>query len=324
MKQLQIKENEQNQRFDKFLLKYFKKAPKSFIYKMLRKKRIKLNFKKATGSEILNINDTVQIYISEETIKDFVEIKKIKDININFKIIFEDKNILICSKPTNLASQPDIKNKNTSLNDQILYYLYKKNEFNPKYSLAFTPSICNRLDKNTSGIILFGKTLESLQILNNNLKNNNIDKYYLTVVNGTLSHSKKIVLYFKGYENQKLLISSKNNEESKKIITEYEPIKTKNNLTLLKIKLITGKTHQIRATFNHIGFPIIGDNKYGNNEINKIVSSKFNLKNQFLHCYKIKFNNMDNSLNYLSNKEFTSNYICSSFQNVLDFFNFKI
>lgn len=314
MEEIKINENNENQRIDKYILKYLNKAPKSFVYKMFRKKNIKLNGKKCEGNEILKKNDIINVYLSNETINTFKEEKYIKKTNKDFKIIFEDNNVIICYKPINLLSQPDKNNKDNSLNNQLLYYLYEKGEY--KNTEDFTPSICNRLDRNTSGIVIFGKNFKFLKSINEALKNKTIEKYYLTAVEGILKEKNTLKLYH-NKKNNKAIISKEFFENSKEIITEYEPISIKDNKTLLKIKLITGKSHQIRASFEYIGYPILGDKKYN-------FSNAFNLKNQFLHCYKIKFKEKSNCLNYLFNKTFLCDYMSKDFQNVLDFFNYKI
>lgn len=318
MVEIKINKSNENQRLDKYLLKYFNKAPKSFIYKMLRKKNIKLNGKKAEGNEIIINNDIINIYLSDETINSFREEKKLLKTNKDFKILFEDKNLILCYKPINLVCQPDINNKNNSLNDQLIFYMYKNGEYS--LSSDFTPSICNRLDRNTSGIVAFGKNLKTLQALNYAFKNDLIDKYYITAVYGNITKAGVIQLYHKK-ENNKAILSKTYIKDSKKIITQYTPIITKDNKTLLSIKLITGKTHQIRASLEYIGYPIIGDNKYNNN-IKDI--SNFNLKNQFLHCYKIHFNKQLEYLDYLTNKTFICKHMDKSFENVLRFFDYNI
>ena len=317
MVEIKINELNENQRLDKYLLKFFNKAPKSFIYKMLRKKNIKLNNKKATGNEIISNNDVIQIYLSDETINNFKEEKDIPKTNLDFKIIFEDKNIILCYKPINLVSQPDKQNKNNSLNDQLIFYVHKNGEYSK--SSDFTPSICNRLDKDTSGIITFGKNLKTLQSLNKSFKDDLIDKYYLTAVYGNITKPGTIKLYHKK-EGNKAILSKEYMPDSKKIITEYSPLVNKDNKTLLNIKLITGKTHQIRASLEYIGYPIIGDKKYNNNKNN----DNFNLKAQFLHCYKIHFKKQEDYLNYLSNKTFVCGHMDKSFENILKFFNYNI
>ncbi len=316
MIEIKINETNENQRLDKYLLKFFNKAPKSFIYKIIRKKYIKLNGKKANGNEILVNNDILNIYLSDETINSFKEDKIIEKTSQDFKIIFEDENVILCYKPTNLVSQPDKENKNNSLNDQLIFYMYNNNEYSK--SSDFTPSICNRLDKNTSGIVTFGKNLKALQALNNAFKNDLIDKHYLTAVYGKITKPNIIELYHRK-EGNKAILSKDFMPNSTKIITEYKPIKTKDNKTLLDIKLITGKTHQIRASLDFIGHSIIGDKKYGNDKENI-----FGLNHQFLHCYKISFKEQTGYLDYLSNKTFVCKYMNKSFKKVLDFFDYSI
>ncbi|WP_250278916.1 RluA family pseudouridine synthase [[Clostridium] colinum] len=317
MVEIKINKSNENQRLDKYLLKFFNKAPKSFIYKMLRKKYIKLNNKKASGNEIIFNNDIISIYLSDETISNFKEDKNIQKTNQDFKILFEDENIILCYKPINLVSQPDVHNKNNSLNDQLIFYMYKNGEYTK--SSDFTPSICNRLDKNTSGIIAFGKNFKSLQALNTLFKENLIEKYYLTAVYGNVTKPGIIELYHKK-EGNKAILSKEYIPNSKKIITKYEPITVKDGKTLLNIQLITGKTHQIRASLEYTGYPIIGDKKYNNNKNN----TDFDLKYQFLHCYKIYFKNHTGYLDYLSEKTFICGYMDKSFQNILNYFNYKI
>lgn len=314
MKEININENNENQRLDKYLLKYFNNAPKSFIYKMIRKKNIKLNGKRALGNEILKKNDIISLYISDETIGNFKTEKEIIKTKRDFKIIFEDENIIICYKPINLVSQPDKENKENSLNNQLLYYLYEKGEYNKNDD--FTPSICNRLDRNTSGIVIFGKNFKALQCINEAFKNKTIDKYYITAVEGILEGKDTIKLYHLKKDN-KAIISDKYFEGAKEIITNYETLAIKDNKTLLKINLLTGKTHQIRASFEYIGYPILGDKKYNNNKDNI-----FNLKNQFLHCYQVTFKEKNSFLNYLYNKSFFCEYMSKEFKNILNFFDY--
>ena len=314
MVQLQIDKNDENQRLDKFMLKYLNKAPKSFVYKMIRKKNIKLNNKKCIGNEILQANDIINIYLAEDTINKFKQENSLKSTFKNFEIIYEDENLIICYKPINLVSQPDFFNKNNSLNDQLIFYLYKKGEY--KKDDNFTPSICNRLDKNTSGIVIFGKNFKTTKDLNEMFKNKTIDKYYLTAVEGILKEKGTLKLYHKKDKNNTAIISQKKQDDFKEIITEYTPLAYKDNKTLLNIKLITGKSHQIRASFKYIGFPILGDQKYGIKDLG--------LNNQFLHCYKVVFKENNNSLNYLFNKSFVCKYMDKSFKNVLKFFEYNI
>ena len=270
MKKIIIDKKNSNQRLDKFLLKFFNNASKSFVYKMIRKKNIKLNDNKAFGNEILKTGDEIFVYMSDETIykfqKPIVKIKSDKPL----KILYEDENILICEKPVDILSQPQSKFDN----DTILNRLYKLR--------GNSVSICNRLDRNTSGIIICGKNFLALQQINNLIANHFIEKYYLTIVVGKIAESGHIEGFItKNTLKNKSCINK--NGIGKEIITEYRPIKFTNDFTLLEIKLITGKSHQIRVHMANINHPLLGDDVYGKSD--KI----FGLKGQALHARLLGF-----------------------------------
>jgi 23S rRNA pseudouridine955/2504/2580 synthase len=317
MKEIIISKDEYNQRVDKFLLKYFNNASKSFIYKMLRKKRIKLNKKRINGNEILKEKDILQIYMAEETIEKFSNtIYKSLDIPITFRVIYEDDNVLICNKPVALLSQPD-NSGNISLVDEVISYLVKKGEYNPELTKGFRPGICNRLDRNTSGIVIAGKNIQALQHLNNIISNHNLDKHYMCIVKGKISSKNTIEGYLsKDSTNNKVTINSNKNIGSY-IKTIYNPIEIGKDITLLDVQIITGKSHQIRAHLASIGHPIIGDYKYGDKKLNDEYKNKFNLKYQLLHAYRVKFNIKDGILKYLDNKEFVS-HLDGKFQKIVE------
>lgn len=320
MKIVEIEACNANQRLDKFLFKYFNKAGKSFIYKMLRKKRIKYNGAKAEGNEILKQGDCLQMYLSSETMNSFMEAKALKKTEIKFSVIYEDENIIICEKPAGVIVQGDNENNGKSLNDQLLYYLYQRGEYNPVKESVFTPSICNRLDRNTSGIVLFGKNFAAVQNLNEILKNNGVIKFYLTVVKGKIDKAG----VFKGWhvkrDGNKAEIYDEFREGSKEIITEYCPLKYSKGYTLLEVKLVTGRTHQIRAGFEHSGYYIVGDRKYGDLETNKFFKEKYGLESQFLHAYKVIFKQNSGVLNYLDGRKFVAPLNESMKKIVSDFF----
>ncbi len=307
MKQLTICNIEQNQRLDKFLLKYLNKAPKSFVYKMLRKKNIVLNDKKALGSEIILEGDKIKLFFSDETINNFCSYSKISQQSTkqnteqsksSLNIVYEDENILICNKPSGVLSQPEKSNDNSSLATQIFNYLGRGGN-------CFTPSICNRLDRNTSGLVVCGKNLISTQCICKAFHDRLVDKYYLTVVSGKI-YEKGVIKAFhlKDKSTNTVKILKSYVEGANEIITEYEPISFTENFTLLKVKLITGKTHQIRAHLKSINHCIVGDTKYGSNAINETLRKKANLKSQLLHAYKLTFNGLPSPLSYLNGLEF--------------------
>lgn len=267
-----------NQRLDKFLFKFLNAAPKNFIYKMIRKKNILLNSSKATGSEVLKINDEIYLYLSDDTIQKFRKPKiKIKSKH-KVKILFENEDILICDKPAGVLSQP---NKKTT-NDSLLNRLY--NMYNEK------TCICNRLDRNTSGIVLCAKNFIGAQNLNNLIKNHLVDKYYLTIVKGKITTSGTLE-NFTSKDKFKNKTKINPTQVGTKIITKYKPLISNDNFSLLEIKLITGKSHQIRLQLSNINHPIIGDQKYGDIKTNLFFKNKFGLNYQLLHAHKIEFQN---------------------------------
>lgn len=306
MREIIITHSEKGQRIDKFLMKYLNLAPKSFVYKMLRKKNIKLNDKKAEGSEILNNGDNIKLFLADETIEKFTENKSVIKSGRDFEIVYEDENIIICGKPAGLIVHPDREHKTNTLNDQLLYYLSEKGEYNPETSMGFVPSICNRLDLNTSGIVTMGKNLNALQELNRGFRERLIDKYYLTIVKGVVDKAGTVEGYhIKSDDNIASL--SKNDNAGSYVCTHYRPVNTNGEYTLLEVKLETGKSHQIRVCMQSINHPVIGDRKYGDKTVNKYFYDRFRLDNQFLHSSRIVFNFNDGCLKYLKGKEF----ICS-------------
>lgn len=304
MERFIVDKNEAKQRLDKLLMKRLNLAPKSFIYKMLRKKNITLNGKKADGREILQINDEIKLFLSDETIDKFTKQIQTTIVEQEFQVVYEDEQILIVNKPVGLLSQKASGN-DISLVDQIISYLLKTNQITKKQLQTFKPAICNRLDRNTSGLVVAGKTLRSLQVISDLFKKQKINKYYLCIVVGNISRKEKISGFLKKDEKTNHVFISKNQSENSTLIkTEYEPIRSNKDYTLLKIKLITGKSHQIRAHLASIGHPILGDYKYGNKKINELLKNKYKLSSQLLHSYELEFPEEINEFQYLSGKKF--------------------
>lgn len=291
MREIVISKNEEGQRFDKFLSKYLNKAPKSFIYKMLRKKNITLNKKKDDGSTILKLNDTVNIFICEDSIVNFIEEKEQPAIignRVELNIVYEDKDIIVINKPVGLLSQKAEK-KDISANEYIIDYLLSSEQLTKTEMKTFTPSICNRLDRNTSGLLVAGKSLSGLQNMSKVFRERSLHKYYLCIVNGVVKQSKLIKGYLKKDEkSNKVIISKTSIEGAQAIETEYVPIADNGHITLMMINLITGKPHQIRAHLSYIGHPIIGDYKYGNSKLNDTYKKLYKINSQLLHAYKLE------------------------------------
>jgi len=276
-----------NRRLDKFLFAYLNNAPHSLIYKLLRKKRIKLNASKASGNEILQIGDELKLYISEETIRDLRTAKVFKKAKPLTGIIFEDENLLIVNKPAGLPSQGgagDINNDH--LLARVLFYLQENKSYDSESS--FTPALCNRLDVNTSGLVVCGKNLFTLQKINLMFKNQEIDRVYHAVVDGIVGEvgdNKTLEGIYNKDEIRNIakisLISTETKKNETIAITSYEIKAVFKNHTLLEVRLVTGRSHQIRAHLASIGHPLTGDKKYGGSK------SRYS-NSQLLHCYKIK------------------------------------
>ncbi len=302
MKSVIVNKNDANQRIDNFVKKAFPKLSLTQIYKYLRIKRIKVNNKKAVINYQLQFNDKIDLYINDDLLsndnkKDYLLTNKPID------IIYEDNNILLVNKPVGLVvHEDDTKNPDTLLN-RIKNYLIKKNEWDYENENSFIPSLVNRIDRNTSGIVLAAKNAEALRILNEKMKNHEIQKIYYARVHGIVDPKQGKLIGFltkKSLTNMVKVSKKPLNKDSKQIITKYKTISHNKETSLLEIELITGKTHQIRAHMAFIGHPLVGERKYSNDSVKK------NKGYQHLCAYKIKFCFKTNAsiLNYLNNKEF--------------------
>jgi 23S rRNA pseudouridine955/2504/2580 synthase len=280
MKELIVTKKYNNKKLDKFLKDNLQNLSNNLFYKTLRKKDIKINGKRVSENVTVFENDKIQVYISDTLLEG----------SVNLDIIYEDKNILLINKPINI----EVTGKN-SLTD-VVHRLYKSQEF--------LPMPCHRLDRNTSGLILFAKNQTALDILLDKFKHHEIEKHYLALVYGVpKKKSERLISYlFKDSSKSLVYISDVPKKGYLKIITSYSLIESINNTSLLDVEIETGRTHQIRAHLSYIGLPIIGDGKYGINEINK----KFKAKTQKLVSYKLKFSFIKDSgiLNYLNGKSF--------------------
>lgn len=297
MIELKININDHNQRLDRFLFKYMEKAPRGFIYKMIRRKNIEVNNKKSKPEYMLQKGDTIQLFLSEKTIEKFQKTSTLKKVNIDLDIIHEDKNILLINKKQGILSHGD-GSKRKNIADGLTTYLINKGEYNPKKENTFSPSVNNRLDLNTSGIIIGSKNYMALKEINQKLRERKIKRYYLAIVKGNIK--KKLVLEDRIIKAKNKMVVAK---KGKKIKTIIRPIKQSKNFTLIEVELITGRTHQIRSHLSSIGYPIIGDPRYGDVKTNRILENKYDLKYQFLHSYKINFTDMKN-LSYLNGKSY--------------------
>lgn len=291
MREFLIQKNEAGQRFDKYLKKLLCNAPAGFIYKMLRKKNIVLNDKKAAGGEKLNDNDKVTLYFSEETYQKFSSSFEYENFDdtlpevdldaLPFSVLYESEDLLVIDKPAGMLSQK-AKPEDISANEYILSYLLKTGHTTKEELRTFRPSVCNRLDRNTSGILIAGKTLKGLQETSDALKKRKITKYYRCIVEGTMEgpcHMKGF-LHKDERTNRVFVTEAKMAETDRFVETKYQPICNYENAALLEVELITGRTHQIRAHLASIGHPVAGDVKYG-------ASRQRGIFRLLLHAYRI-------------------------------------
>lgn len=317
MKEFIIKENEAGQRFDKYLAKLLSKAPKGFVYKMLRKKNIKLNDKKASGGEKLQPRDRVSVYLSDETFAKFSPSREVSyESGEKLNILYEDAHILLVNKPAGMLSQR-ASGKEPSLVEYLIGYLVESGQLTREELATFHPSVCNRLDRNTSGIIACGKSLTGLQELARLFSGRLLHKKYLCIVKGVIKKEKFIKGYLhKDEKCNKVTIQEKGTPETVPIETRYRPICTNGKVTLLEVELITGRTHQIRAHLASVGHPIIGDFKYGERAVNEAYRSRYGLNSQLLHSYRLEIPLLTGTLSYLSDRAFTA-ALPQLFQNIL-------
>ena len=306
MKEIIITENDANQRADKFLTKTFKSLPVSLMYKAFRKKDIKLNKKRCHPEYKLQNGDVLNIYIKDEFLQPAKNQYDFMKAPIKLDIIYEDQNIMLVNKKPGLLCHPDETYHFDLLIARVQHYLFDKKEFNPKNENSFSPSLVNRIDRNTGGIGIVAKNANSLRILNSKLKNREIKKFYLCIVNGKLKKKQDTLVDYleKNESKNKVFISKTPSKNSKIIKTKYEVISENENFSLLNIELLTGRTHQIRAHLAFIGHSLLGDGKYGINKINRETHYKY----QALYSYKLKFNfsSSGNQLEYLNGKTFTA------------------
>lgn len=311
MKEIRIGENESGQRLDKFLLKYMSRAPKSFIYKMLRKKNITLNGKKAQGNEQLRQGDAVKLFLSDDTIGKFSETRTAGYAETELDILYEDKHTIFINKPAGMLSQKAAA-EDVSLVEHLIAYLLKTGQISEEALATFRPSVCNRLDRNTSGIVAAGKSLVALQQLSAMFRERSLKKYYLCLVHGRVTEARRISGFLSKDERTNRVRVQRAGErrspqkEEARIETEYRPLRSGDGVTLLEVHLITGKTHQIRAHLAAEGHPIIGDYKYGMRSVNDSFKKEYGLSTQLLHSCRLCFPECTGALSELSGREITA------------------
>lgn len=305
MKSFTISKNDSGQRLDKFITKAVPALPKSLMYKYIRTKRIKINSKRGDISTKLLEGDIVDMYINDEFFAPADEHYDFLSASKKLDIVYEDENILLLDKKVGILSHPDETEYNDTLITRVKRYLYEKGDYDPKDEHSFAPALVNRIDRNTGGIVIAAKNAESLRILNQKLKDRELEKYYLCVVHGSLKKKSGTLTgwLIKDEKKNKVRVYEKQMPDSKEIRTKYSVLSERDGLSLVEVELLTGRTHQIRAHFSSIGHPLLGDGKYGTNALNKALG----YKKQFLYSYRLKFAFTTDAgiLEYLNGKSFS-------------------
>lgn len=303
MREFTIQENDSDQRVDKFLMKTLPTLPKTLMYKAIRNKKIKVNRKRCEINQRLQTGDTMQLFLAEE----FFEKEASYDFlnaSVKLDIVYEDEHLLILNKESGLLVHSDTKTFQDNLMDRILHYLYEKKEYDPKLAQSFTPALCHRIDRNTEGLLIAAKTAVALRFINEKIREREIKKTYLCIVEGVMEQKQgELVLYHQKEEKHNLAKLSKTPKEGyKKICTGYRVLKQKPNYALLEVDLQTGKSHQIRATFGYLHHPLLGDVKYG--------AKRHGNDYQTLCAWKLEFQlkEVSKPFQYLMNKTFVAKH----------------
>ncbi len=304
MRQITIGANDAGQRLDKFLTKRFRNMPQALMYKYIRTKYIKLNGNRCEISTRLSEGDILTLYIKDEFFEPVQDEYDFLKAPVKLDIIYEDKNIILLNKKPGLIVHPDENYHFDSLIARVQHYLYDKGEYDPKAENSFAPALVNRIDRNTGGIVIAAKTAEALRVLNQKLRDRELVKLYLCTAVGTFEKKEALLIAYleKNEKQNRVYISSSPTPESKTIKTKYRVLREKGGFSLLEVDLLTGRTHQIRAHMAYIGHPLLGDGKYGKNDINRKMGYKW----QALYSYKLSFSftTPAGELEYLNGKTF--------------------
>ena len=306
MREFRIGKNDAGQRLDRFLGKAIPLLPASLAQKYIRLKRIKCNGARASREQKLCEGDLLQCYINDE----FFETPSEENVYLTIttpklRIVYEDDNIMLLDKPVGQVVHADEGEKVNTLVNHMLAYLYQKREWNPRKENAFTPALCNRIDRNTGGIVIAAKNAEALRILNDKIRDREIAKYYLCIALGSLQPPVGRIECFlrKDAQSNTVRVYHHPVPEGRSAVTLYKTLRTNGALSLLEVELLTGRTHQIRASFADLGHPLLGDGKYGSGAVNR----KYGETHQALYSYRLRFDFPTDAgmLNYLRGKTFT-------------------
>ncbi len=305
MHELKILKNDAGQRLDKFITKTLH-LPTSLLHKSIRLKKIKVNRKRAEASQMLCEGDTIQCFLSDEFFGAPKSEHSLSAIHPSISVLYEDENILLADKRPGVSVHEDEHESTNTLITQIQAYLYQKGEYDPDREQSFAPALCNRIDRNTGGIVIAAKNAEALRVMNEKIKNREIDKFYLCAVHGVPKKESDTLhgYLIKDEKKKQVQVFDKNPPRgAKEIITRYKVIAKRADAALVEVELLTGRTHQIRAHMAHIGHPLLGDGKYGINREDRRAGYRY----QALYSYKLRFSFSDEetALDNLRGKEFS-------------------
>ncbi len=305
MKTLTAGANDAGQRVDRLLSRTYKNLPPALIYKYLRLKRIKLNGGRAKPEDRLREGDVLELYVNDELLDSPPPEQAFLTLRHPPEIVYEDRNILIMDKRPGLLSQPD-GGETDSLEGRMLKHLHDKGEYSPDRENAFVPSLCNRIDRGTGGLVIAAKNAEALRIMNEKIKNREVSKYYLCIVRGEPSPKEGELRHYllKDEAKRRVLVCPKGTPGARLAVTRYQVLMSRGGESLVECRLITGRTHQIRAQLSEIGHPLLGDGKYGRNEYNRGSGHT----RQALYSYRLRFDFTSESgiLSYLTGREFSA------------------
>ena len=307
MTEITVTRNDAGQRADRFLTKAYPNLSLPLICKLMRKKRIKLNGARTEPNTKLCEGDVFRFYLSDELLDTGGREKQtdFRCVPSRLDIIYEDENILLCDKPVGMVVHEDNDNTSDTLINRIKCSLWKRGEYDPDNERSFAPALCNRIDRNTGGIVIAAKNAEALRVLNQKIRDRELVKLYLCLVQGTLAKKTDTLTAYleKLPDENRVIVSDRKTPSNRTIKTKYRVLAENGSSTLAEVDLLTGRTHQIRAHFAHIGHPLLGDGKYGNNKVNKQAG----FDGQALYSYKLRFEftTPAGCLEYLNHREFS-------------------
>ncbi len=313
MREITVSRNDAGQRLDKFLTKALRTLPPALLYKSIRKKKIKVNRTRAEGGQMLCEGDVIQLFLAEEFFSTdgqaAGDTAALAGIRPHLSIVYEDENILLLNKRPGVLVHEDAGGGGDTLLRHLQAYLFQKGEYDPRNEQSFAPALCNRIDRNTGGIVIAAKNAEALRILNEKIRAREVEKRYLCAVHGTPEPREATLVGYLQKDNvaNTVRVFDRRVSGAKEIRTRYRVLRTARGLSLLEVELLTGRTHQIRAHLSHIGHPLLGDGKYGVNRDDRTRG----YKHQALYSYRLRFafpEGESHALSYLRGRSFSIDY----------------